>query len=391
MYPVLLPGQLLEIYKVLKTPFWNQSSLPNSPHIKLENLLADKTESNYAIAVGNGGIAIQMAIRALELGREDEVIHQVDTCVATPFSLLNAQVVPVFHDIDLNNFMLDLSTLSSKINRSTKAILATHMWGNMEDIYSLKNISSKHDLFLIEDCCLALGTTNDGIQIGGNSTLGIFSFGSTKTIQAGGGAVIVTNNKDLAERLRSMRHYGDTSVETGLRDSKILSWNGRISEITAAIALKQIESFSQIQEKVLKYVHDFENFVGNFPNISLIRGFGELNSPKSYNQLILKIDFQEQAKKGNFLGLLRDAGVEVFHANFEPVTSLSFFQTGEWKKWVCQEKWDTLQENYRNNYFNANKVFSSLGIGLHRNNFLSLRRYKHLKTEFLHAYLKIFS
>ena len=389
VYPITVGNEVLQIQKVLRTPFWLQSNTQDNPHKKLEEFFAKKTNSKLAIAVNSGGTAIQMSLRSLGLGRADEVIHQVDTCVATPFSVLNAQVSPIFHDTNTQNFLLDLNTLGQSINSNTKAIIATHMWGDPEDLSKLRLIASTNSIFLIEDACLAFGTEIDNTQIGGGSTLGIFSFGSTKSVQAGGGGIIVTDDESLALELSSMRNWGDRTLEFGKRDAKYLSWNGKISEITAALALEQVKNFHKIQNQVVDNVYKFEDYLKKFEKIKTLSFPHIKNLKRSYNQLRLNVEFTSSNQKDSFVSKLRISGVEVYDGNFEPLPVLSFFKEKEWKKWIDQDKSDRLEKNYYGMFLNANNFYKVSGIGIHRNNFLSNQRLKTLMKTFTEAYLEI--
>jgi perosamine synthetase len=367
-----------------------QSNAEGSKHQKLEEFFAEGTNSKFAIAVNSGGTAIQMSLRGLGLGRNDEVVHQVDTCVATPFSVLNAQVTPIFHDINKQNFMLDIESLESSFSPNTKAIIATHMWGDPENLPMLRKVALKNNLFLIEDACLAFGTEVNDVQIGGGSTLGIFSFGSTKSVQAGGGGIIVTDDESLSKELKSMRSWGERTIEFGSRDTKYLSWNGKISEITAAIALQQVRKFNKNQNKISENVEYFKDYINQFERVQsvVLPYIHKVN--RSYNQLRLNLKFESNIQKRNFLTKLRNSGVEVYDGNFEPLTSLSFFDKHEWKKWVNPDKFHNLELNYANNFKNANDYYENGGIGVHRNNFLSKQRLYLLKKAFTKTYSEIF-
>ena len=386
IYPIQVGREIFQIQKVLRTPFWLQSNTYDSPHKNLEEFFAERTNSKFAIAVNSGGTAIQMSLRCLGLSRADEVIHQVDTCVATPFSVLNAQVNPIFHDTNDKNFMLDTDTLGESINSKTKAIIATHMWGDPEDLQNLRLVASEKKLFLIEDACLAFGTEIDNVQVGGGSTLGIFSFGSTKSVQAGGGGIIVTDDESLSRELKSMRNWGDRTSEFGNRDAKYLSWNGKISEITAALALEQVKNFNIIQNKVLDNVNKFEKYIERFEKIKTMSFPNKSKIKRSYNQLRLKVEFKSPLQKELFVTKIRSNGIEVYDGNFEPLPVLSFFKEREWEKWTDTESHESLKRNYNSDFFKAGEYFRVSGIGIHRNNFLSTQRLKSLIKIFTQAY-----
>ena len=113
-------------------------------HETLEKKFSDFVGSKHAIAVNSGGMAIQLSLRALGFVPGDEVIHQVDTCSAVPFSILNAGITPIFADINPKTLMLSENSIKSMITQHTKAIMPTHMWGNAENMAMIQRIAAEH-------------------------------------------------------------------------------------------------------------------------------------------------------------------------------------------------------------------------------------------------------
>ena len=120
--------------KVLKSSQWNMAYGRNLSHEYLEAEFCEYIGVPNAVAVGSGGLALQMSMRALGLKPGNEVIHQVDTCSASAQSVMNAGLNPVFSDISRDTLMFDFNDLQGLINPNTKAIMPTHMWGNCENI-----------------------------------------------------------------------------------------------------------------------------------------------------------------------------------------------------------------------------------------------------------------
>ena len=192
-YPFSVGNEIRMVKGVLKSGVWNMSD-PSGLHITLEKEFAKYIGVKHAIVVNTGGVAIQMSLRALGINYGDEVIHQVDTCVANSFAIMNAGATPIFSDILLDTFKLDTENLDSLLTSRTKVIMPIHMWGNVENMPVIQKFVKKHKLKMIEDCALAFGAEYDGKKVGQFGDIGIFSFGSTKPIQAGEGGIIVTNN-----------------------------------------------------------------------------------------------------------------------------------------------------------------------------------------------------
>ena len=144
-YPFVLGDELKTIKSVLDSGVWNMSS-DDGIHVKLEKEFAKYIGVKNAVLVSSGGVAIQMALRGLGFKPGDEVIHQIDTCVACSFAILNAGVTPIFSDISLDTLKLDFDNIESLITPRTKGIIPIHMWGNSENMEKVKQIADKYNL-----------------------------------------------------------------------------------------------------------------------------------------------------------------------------------------------------------------------------------------------------
>jgi dTDP-4-amino-4,6-dideoxygalactose transaminase len=372
LFPVSLGKERKRLNEVLSSGSWNMSYGPTPAHLKLEKVFAEYIGSSEAVAVSGGGVGIQMSIRALGLGRESEVLMQIDTCSAVPMAALNSQVIPRFFDADINTFLSNPDSVKSKIGQNTQAVIASHLWGNSDDLKTLSNLGGNSEVVLIEDCCLALGTEFGGKKVGTTGKVGIFSFGSTKPVQAGEGGIIVTDDLDLARELRAMRNWGERTKEFGIRDVNDLSWNGRISEFSAAVAIEQVRNFPSILNAIRENVAVFDKFLNeNTLNMEINLGNSTSLSDPSFSQVVLKLNgFSEKSKVG-LLQHLADCKITAFHANFEPISTLSLFKSGDWTKWMNNPQWSTKMEMQESQYPNSFEIFRQKGIGLSRTNFQS--------------------
>ena len=374
LYPRVVRQELSAVKEVLGGTSWNMSYSLNSKHTELEAEFSKYIGSEYAIAVGSGGVAIQLLTRALGLESKSEVIIQVDNCSAVPQALLNAQVTPVMVDVDTESFQFSQRSLSNAITAKTKMILATHMWGNPEDLDAVDVIAKKNDIYLVEDACLALGGKTKGKHLGSFGIAGVFSFGSTKPLQAGEGGMVVTNNRDLAKEIKTLRSWGDREIEYGERDVNTLSWNGRMPEVTAAIALEQLRGYPSRLLKIQERVADFRKLILGIADISVVPGANEVEL--AFTQLSLRINANSRFKKNELMHLLSVQGVQCFHANFEPITELTLFKSGAWLKWVRdgEQRRNPIETDFPGAY----EIFMNSGIGLVRSNFSSARNYNNL-------------
>jgi len=371
-YPTLVGKEIKAVKQVLKSGAWNMSHAAGLHHT-LEQEFADYIGVKHAIVVNTGGVAIQMSLRALELGHGDEVIHQVDTCVANAFAVMNAGVTPVFSDISLDTFKLDIDHLDTLVTPNTKAIMPIHLWGNVENMDAIRQFATKHQLKIIEDCALAFGAEFQGKKVGVFGDVGIFSFGSVKPIQAGEGGVLVTNDDALAKKLRSMRGWGEMTQEYGVRDHEILSWNGRISEVVVAVMLEQFRHFETRYQESRQHIEQFLQFIETNAYLELADK-NLYNSHPSFSQVVIRLS--PKVNKSGLMEKLGEKNVSVWHANFELIPSIHFFKQGTWKKWSTSHDLESIHANYTGAFPQAQAVYEHLGIGFMPHNFLTLRRTK---------------
>ena len=378
VYPRMMGGEISAVENVLKSSDWNMAYGKGLVHEKLEREFADYIGVNHAIAVNTGGMAIQMSLRALGLQPGDEIIHQIDTCSANAFSVMNAGCTPIFSDISLDTFMLSERDIENNISAKTKALMPVHIWGNPENMEMVAAIAERHNLLVVEDACLALGAEYCGKKAGSFGKVGIFSFGCIKPMQAGEGGMIVTNDYSLARELRSLRHWGDRTIEYGVRDTLTLPWNGRMSEIIAAVLLVQLRGYPDHLKKLQENVFLFSELIKGFSGVEIITN----NTPQctsAYSQIVLKIDATKlHISKRELMEKLYTQGINVWHANFEPINSLSFFKNNEWKKWILKGDIEKAEYNYSRYFINSNKVYTSLGFGLGKMNFMSVSNVTYL-------------
>ena len=383
IFPVSLGNEGKELKRVLDSGQWNMSYGARLAHNELEEEFCKFTGSKYAIAVGSGGVGIQMSLRALGLDRKSEVMVQVDTCSATAMAILNAQCIPRFVDSDSGTFQFNSESARQKINLNSGAIIASHLWGNVDDMEGIKKIANLTGVPVIEDCCLALGSTQNGSHIGKDGIVGIYSFGSTKPIQAGEGGIIVTEDGNLAKELRSIRHWGERSRDFGVRDVTQLSWNGRISEFSAAVALVQLQNFWEINKKIKENIYTFSEYLTkNFDEIDIQLGNLSSFESSSFSQVILKIKSESKLKRSEILNQLHNDKISHFHANFEPMTELTLFNSGNWERWIDDVGWNLFNEVSPASYPGAYKIFEKSGFGLSRTNFQSKWKLKQLIRSF---------
>lgn len=378
-YPRVMANEIGAVAAVLRGSQWNMAYGKGLVHERLEAAFAEYIGVAHSVAVNTGGMALQMSMRGLGLKPANEVVLQIDTCSATAFAVMNAGCTPLFSDISKHSFMLPIDQLDELVGKDTKAIIATHMWGNPERAMELKKFCESRKLFLIEDACLALGARSHQGLVGAIGNVGVFSFGCLKPIQGGEGGMIVTDDEALARELRSMRHWGDRTIEYGIRDTTQLAWNGRMSELVAAVVNEQLKGYPSHLSSLQNAVMEFNSYLNKFDGLELVLGDARNFKDCAFTQIVLRVDEEILGcSKSWLMESLGSRGVTTWHANFELINSLSFFKNDRWRDWLinCDDR--RIGNNYNRDYPVARQVFDAGGLGIPKNNFISRARLKYL-------------
>jgi dTDP-4-amino-4,6-dideoxygalactose transaminase len=377
-YPRPLRDEVAAVTAVLHGSQWNMTG--GGTHERLEVDFAAYVGVPYAVAVNTGGVALQMSMRALGLKPGHEVLLQVDTCSATAFAVMNAGCTPMFSDISPETFMLPRQT-GALAGPHTKALIATHMWGNPEDMAAMMQLGAQHSLAVIEDACLALGARSNGRMAGASGKVGVFSFGCVKPIQGGEGGMIVTHDEALARELRSLRHWGDRTLDYGVRDTTQLAWNGRLSEIVAAVVREQLKGYPAYLRDLREALADFQNFLRGSDGLELVLGTAASVQDCAFTQVVLRMDETKlKCSKAALRNELTTRGIGTWHANFEAIPSMTFFKDSAWRDWILAGDVERAAANYAGGFPVHQLVYDRTGLGLSKANFATPRRLKALKT-----------
>jgi dTDP-4-amino-4,6-dideoxygalactose transaminase len=259
-----------------------------------------------------------------------------------------------------------------------RALIATHMWGNPEDLDVLARRCGEKNIPVIEDACLALGTVCGQGMAGTAGTVGVFSFGCLKPIQGGEGGMLVTNDDALARELRSLRHWGDRTIDYGVRDTTQLAWNGRMSELVAAVVREQLRGYPAHLAELRERVAEFQKFLSSIDGIDLHLGTAKSIDECSFTQVVARVDPGRLGMASDLRLRLNERGLATRLPNFEPIPSLSFFAKDHWKDWVLKGRLDAAYANYHTRFVNADTVANTIGLGFPKQHFTSKARLRHL-------------
>ena len=219
---------------------------------KFEEEFSKYIGTKYGIGVNSGSDALFLALKALGIGKDYEVITVSHTFISTVDAIARNGAKPVFVNIDPDTYCIDVTKVEKKITNKTRAILPVHLYGHSADMEPIMEIAKKYNLSVIEDACQAHGAEYKGEKVGSIGDIGCFSFYPTKNIGAyGDGGMVVTNSEELADKLRTFRNYGQPQKYY----HDFVGVNSRLDEIHAAILrikLKHLDEWNERRRKIAK-------------------------------------------------------------------------------------------------------------------------------------------
>ncbi len=226
----------------------------------LEKEFAQFCGAAHGIGVSEGTTALNIILRALDIGPGDEVITVSHTFIASAEAILLTGAKPVFVDIDPSTYLMDVSQIEAKITSRTKAILPVHLYGQTVDMDPLLEIAARHALRVIEDACQAHGAEYKGRKAGSLGDAAGFSFYYSKNLGAyGEGGFISTNNEELAAKMRKIRDHG-----SGVRyHHDLVGVNGRLDEIQAVVLRAKLPHLALWNEKRREHAHLYNSLLND--------------------------------------------------------------------------------------------------------------------------------
>ena len=309
--------------------FWDPQFFGGPKVRELEQDWSERFGTKHAVAVNSATSGLIAAVGALGIGPGDEVIVTPCTMSATVSAIVHYQAIPVFADICPHTFCIDPADVERKITDQTKAIVGVDIYGEAADWDALSDIAQRHGLKTLEDAAQAPGGTFNGRNTGTLGDIGIYSLNRHKHVHCGEGGVCVTDDDELADRLRLIRNHAEAVVE-GKGTSNLVNlvgYNFRITEIEAAIAVEQLKKLDDFVEQRRALCSKLIEAVGAFDGISppIASPLDEESAPKDlcrspstsvkhvYYLLGFKLD-------RNLFGLSRNAFVKALKAEGFPAT-----------------------------------------------------------------------
>lgn len=253
------------------------------PYVReFEQRVADMLGVKHCIAMCNGTVALEIAFRAA--GLNGEVIVPSFTFIATAHALQWQEITPVFCDIDPHTHNMDPRQVERMITPRTTGIVGVHVWGRPCDVEALTEIAHRHNLTLLFDAAHAFGCSYKGQMIGNFGDAEVFSFHATKFFNTFEGGAVVTNDDDLAAKIRLMKNFGFTWYDK----VDYIGTNGKMNEVSAAMGLTSLESMDEFIAANYRNYNQYHQELADVPAVHLL--VYDDKEKCNYQYVVLEVD-----------------------------------------------------------------------------------------------------
>lgn len=325
------------VIKVLKGDY-----LTTGPTVsEFEKKVANYVGAKYAVAVSNGTAALHMACYAAGIKSGDEVLVPAITFAASANCVLYCGGKPVFIDIDEKTYNMDIDKIEEKITSKTKAIIPVDFTGQSVDMDRILEIARKYNLVVIEDAAHALGSEYKGQKIGIKADMTEFSFHPVKPITTAEGGIIVTNDKNLYEKMLLFRTHGITRNEKFMNDNQgpwyyeqiDLGYNYRITDMQCALGISQMDKIDSFVKRRRDIVKKYNEALGDLKEVIIPYEAEYSNSGWHIYVIALNLNELTVGRKEVFEALQKEnIGVNV---HYLPVYMHPYYKSIGYKEGIC--------------------------------------------------------
>lgn len=311
---------------------------------ELEQKLCEITGAKYAVAISNGTAALHVAAMAAGIGPGDEVIVSPITFAASANCVLYCGGTPVFADINPKTYNIDPASIRAHITEKTKAVVAVDFTGQAVELDEIRAICEEHNLILIEDAAHSIGTRYNGKPVGSIADMTTFSFHPVKTVTAGEGGAITTNDEALYRKLRLYRSHGITRdreemvhpTDAGWYNEQVtLGYNYRMTDIQAALLISQLNKLEAFSQRRKEIVAKYDKVFRQIPQIKVQEEIPQSDTTR--HLYILRLDLGKlNCDRRQFFDALKAENIHS-QVHYLPVYWHSYYEKLGYEKGLCPE------------------------------------------------------
>lgn len=295
-----------------------------------ESLFAEFTGAPHSVALSSCTAALHLAYFHFEIGQGDEVIVPAQTHTATAHAVELSGAKPVFVDAEALTGNIDIAAIEAKINSNTKAISVVHFLGMPVNMHEVMSLAKKHQLKVVEDCALAVGSTLNGTHAGLFGDVGCFSFYPVKHFTTAEGGMLITRDEDIARGIRNKRAFGmDKHVgqrkTPGLYDVQGLGFNYRMNEIEAAIGIEQMKRLPGFLVQRKKNYEALTEALLEITSVQLLKSSHDEYQSSYYCHSVLLEDSLAE-KRPKIIASMKEQGVGTSIYYPSPVPLMSYYK-----------------------------------------------------------------
>lgn len=302
MEPTLNGNEMKYVQECIST---NWISSQGSYVNKFEKIFSEFHNNHYSVSVSNGTIALQLALLALGIKAGDEVIVPDVTFAATINAVIHTQATPVVCEIDKDTWCIDPSEIEKLITHKTKAIIPVHLYGQVCEIDNIRDIATKNNLLIIEDCAEALGSEYNDLPVGINCDASTFSFFGNKTISTGEGGMVIFRESSIAKKAKIIRDHGMSAKKKYWHEE--IGYNFRLTNIQAAIGVAQMERISKIVKKKIDIANNYRRELDQLSSLIM---FPNIKKNIKHSHWLYTIILDSRFKRDQIIKSLMERGID---------------------------------------------------------------------------------
>lgn len=301
----------------------------NIYHEKFEKAFAEYLDVKYAVALPSCTSALHLSLAALGIGPNDEVIVPDITWIATAAPISYVGATAIFADIDEKTWCMSSESFEKCITDRTKAVIPVDLYGGMPNWDEIRKIANNYGIAIIEDAAEALGSEYKGKKAGSFGNTGVFSFHGSKTVTTGEGGMLVTNNKELFERVLFLRDHGRKPGDVMFFNDAI-AYKYKMSSMQAALGLAQIERANELVDKKREIFYFYQKELSKLNGLTL--NYEHRDMKNSYWMVCVVLDSDFGIQKKELIHKMNELGISC-RPFFFPLSAIpAYFNHPEAKK-----------------------------------------------------------